>query len=138
MRTVIPYFLAIVFLVGCENSTRAYSKIWIYLFSDIDSSTEGKIFESYIRYGKGTSHHIYYEYVVNGKVYQNNVVGLSDNVSDDYKLVNKYTPGNHVVVYYDQFKPELSVLEKSELTLWVIGEAIGGLLMGLFCLMTKW
>jgi hypothetical protein len=132
--------LAAFFIAAGEYATRAYSKIYISLFSDINSSVSGVVTESYIdRVRRGIVRpHVYYEYFVDGHKYSNNVVSLHDYLGIQKETVEKYKPGMKVLVHYDQSDPGFSVLEKSVITITVVIQAVAGLVLAVLSFTIKW
>ncbi|HRF93998.1 MAG TPA: DUF3592 domain-containing protein [Aggregatilineales bacterium] len=81
------------------------------------SSAEGRIVSSQMmRAGKQIQSQIEYEYVVDGKLYYNSRIRLSNTAETHAQIkakVQKYSKGASVIVYYDAKNPQNATLERN-------------------------
>jgi len=81
------------------------------------SSAEGRIVSSQMmRAGKQVQSQIEYEYVVDGKLYYNSRIRLSNTAETHAQIkanVQRYSKGTSVIVYYDAKNPQSATLERN-------------------------
>lgn len=118
-------------LAFTELSHANISNISTFLFSNLDSSTEGKVLDAKTwtnKTSRGSRRHFYgvwYSYEVDNNNYVGNLIHLGPHIVDKYWLsyseqeslakaaVETYPLGTKVVVYYDSRTPSFSLLDKS-------------------------
>ena len=111
-------FLCFVFIVF-ELSQGTVTAVWVSLYPDYDSETNGFVLRSdYISPGGFRSpdrYDIAYSYTVGEDIYisSRGVVGGYDFSQKVKETIDKYQVGDTVKVYYDSSKPNYSTLDVS-------------------------
>lgn len=122
---MVVVLVTLFFAVFVEKSQRIFGTSYQYVFAEMDSEVKGEIERSrslsFANY-RSTYTQVYdieYTYKVEGKEYRNHVVAYEKkNESIDSRL-EKYPVGKEVVVHFDSSSPNWSVLERSELSVFV-------------------
>lgn len=116
----LPIFLSVFILAGIGMIVWGASILKNASVSSDWPSTQGEIVSSYVREDSdedGTTYHaeVSYAYVANDQRHTNNTVSFgqygSSNPDHAENIINRYTVGKIVTVYYDPASPETAVLE---------------------------
>jgi len=132
---MLAFFLAWIGLAEIVNGTP--SSIVGYYLIDYNLSTQGQVVTSHLKYTKNSSkkYKVVYEFSVAGKQYTSTKVNFRANYTDVAELiVAKYPEGNLVTVYYSEFNPSFSVLEKSKPDLWLVMQFFSSFVLVLFAI----
>lgn len=116
---------------------------WLFANPDSFLTTSGRVTVSYIELrgspafnAVGWHFVIHYEYSVDGKIYESNVVNYGNTGSSNRSFaegyVNRYPVGKPVLVYYDPQQPEKAVLEPLVKDYEMVYLIVGNILLGVF------
>ncbi len=125
-RATIVSFLAVILALAISEFTLGtYTIFSTYISADFNSTTEGEIIKSAMRYRSGgrggrCEYYIHYMYRVDDLLYQGDLVNLDKHSKpkcdwEVKEIISKYPIGKRVTVYYDSQEPKYSVLENSGL-----------------------
>lgn len=124
-----------------ELLSGTFSAIVNYWLADLDGTVEGIVIRSELKRSIGgrlstRTYDIEYEYKVDGVTYWSTRVTHGISGENPHKIIDRYSVGKIVLVYYDTSRPEFSVLENNGLTAKTYWQLMG--LVFLFFLVFFW
>ena len=119
--------VTILFAGMSEISAGTFSTTWNYIVANTSAEILGEIVKSNRkivgRWGVG-AFDVSYKYVVNGMEYTGSQVNYNSKTYKYKEILDNYTLGKSVTVYYDPSNPKYSTLERSDLGSHIYGQFI--------------
>lgn len=131
----------VVIFIGVYLIFSSLNSSYLTFSSENWAETNGKVISSYAKLEakKGYRPNIIYRYKVNGKTYENDVLGYGiyyipfiNNQRKAQEKAQQYPQDSTVRVYYNPDNPELSCLEKGGSSLGYLLSLIGGVFFIIF------